>query len=103
MFKIFQKLKWHRIGYTEGHVTINDDNVRLVARSIMYVRAPFLWFRTRKVKEIGDIERIKIIGASPHYRNYKLDVQNWLLGGKIPYVSENGTNRPADIIKLVKK
>lgn len=100
--KIFNKLKWHRIGYIEGSVKLTEHST-LVAKSILYVREPFLLFKTRKAKEIGDykeIESLKI--TSPHYRKYKMDVKDWLMGGKIEYVSENGTNRPADIIRLAK-
>jgi hypothetical protein len=103
MMKLFNKLKWHRIGYTEGHVKITEQST-LVAKSILYVRDPFLWFKTRKAVYIGDYKEIEgRVTASPHYRKYKMDVEDWLMGGKIDYVSENGTNRPADIIKLVKE
>ena len=95
-------MKWHRIGYVEGRLAVNET-ITLVAQSIMYVRDPFLWFKTRKVVEIGDAKLIKSLGMnSPHHRQYKMNVENWLLGGKIDYVSENGTRNPAKIIKLVK-
>ena len=95
--------KWNRIGYVEGRIEVYETTT-LVAQSIMYVRDPFLWLETRKVVEIGDAKIIKSLRVnSPHYRQYKLNVENWLLGGKINYVSENGTSRPAEVIKLVKK
>jgi hypothetical protein len=101
MMNLLNKLKWHRIGYTEGRIKLLDCT--LVSRSIMYVREPFLWFKTRKIIEVGDHKDIKEFNLmSPHYRNYRIDVENWLLDGKIDYVSENGLSNPAKIIKLVK-
>lgn len=95
-------MKWHRIGYTEGQIKVNETTT-LVAQSVMYVRDPFLWFKTRKVVEIGDAKLIRKLDMnSPHHRQYKMDVQNWLLGGKIDYTSENGSSNPAKIIRLVK-
>ena len=95
-------MKWHRIGFVEGRVEVNETTT-LVAQSIMYVRDPFLWFKTRKVVEIGDAKLIKKVNLnSTHHRQYKMNVENWLLGGKIDYVSDNGTSEPAKIIKLVK-
>lgn len=94
--------KWNRIGYVEGRIEVGETTI-LIAQSIMYVRDPFLWLKTRKVVEIGDAKIIKSLGFnSPHHRQYKMNVENWLLGGKINYVSENGTSRPAEVIKLVK-
>lgn len=103
--KIFKKLKWHRIGYIEGCVKLSKDaQTPLNVKGILYVRDPFLWFSTRKVVEIGDIDIIKRIGiTSANYRFYKQCKEDWLMGGKIPYMSENGTSHPAKIIKLVKK
>lgn len=95
-------MKWHRIGYIEGKIKV-DETAILTARSILYVRDPFLWFKTRKVVEIGDVEQIRsIYYSSTHYREYQLNVENWLLGGKIDYVSDNGTSEPAKIIRLIK-
>lgn len=100
--KIYEKLRWHRIGYVEGHVKYSEETL-LISRSILYVREPFLWFKTRKVVEIGDHKIIKDLETtSAHHRKYKLKVRNWLLGGKIDYISENGTNEPCKIIRLVK-
>jgi hypothetical protein len=94
--------KWNRIGYVEGRIEV-DERTILIAQSIMHVRDPFLWLETRKVVEIGDAKIIKSLRVnSPHHRQYKMNVENWLLGGKINYVSENGTSRPAEVIKLVK-
>jgi hypothetical protein len=94
--------KWNRIGYVEGRIEVGETTI-LIAQSIMYVRDPFLWLKTRKVVEIGDAKTIELLGLnSPHHRKYKMNVENWLLGGKINYVSENGTSRPAEVIKLVK-
>ena len=99
--KLFEKLKWHRIGYIEGTVRMSET-ATFTARSILYVREPFLWFRTRKTVEIGDFKAIENGLKSEHYRQYKRDRDDWLLGGKINYVSDNGTDKPAEIIKLVK-
>jgi len=100
--KLLEKLKWHRIGYVEGSIQFSKST-QLIARSILYVRDPFLWFKTRKAVEIGDAKLIKKLDTnSPHHRQYKMNVENWLLGGKIDYVSENGTSKPSKIIKLVK-
>lgn len=94
--------KWNRIGYVEGAVNISETST-LRVRSIMFVRDPFLWFRTRKVVEIGDRKSLTLNGwTSESIRWHDMQVKNWLLGGKIDYVSENGSSEPAKIIKLVK-
>lgn len=93
-------MKWHRIGYIEGRIKVDETSI-LTARSILYVRDPFLWFKTRKVVEIGDVDQMRSL-SSTHYREYQLNVENWLLGGKIDYVSDNGTSEPAKIIRLIK-
>jgi hypothetical protein len=94
--------KWNRIGYVEGSVNVND-NTTLRVRSILFVRDPFLWFRTRKVVEIGDRRILKLNEwTSSSIRNHDMQVRDWLLGGKIDYISENGSSEPAKIIKLVK-
>jgi hypothetical protein len=68
-------MKWHRIGYVEGRIEVNESTI-LTARSIMYVRDPFLWFKTRKVVEIGDAKLIKKLNMnSSHYRHYKREVE----------------------------
>lgn len=96
-------MKWTRIGYIEGRVKFSDTTT-YVEHSILYVREPFLWFKTRKAVKIGDYNEIKYGNyTSQHYREYKRAVEDWLLGGKIDYVSDNGTNNPAEVIKLVKK
>lgn len=99
---LVKKLKWKRIGYVDGKVKLSENST-LTSRSIMFVREPFLWFKTRKVVVVGDENEI-ISGTttSPHYRAYKMKVQDWLNGGKIEYISDNGTSEPAKIIKLVK-
>lgn len=95
--------KWNRIGYVEGFVNVNETTT-LQIRSIMFVRDPFLWFRTRKVVEIGDRKTLKDnYWTSASVRSHDMRVRDWLLGGKIDYVSENGTTRPGEVIKLVKK
>jgi hypothetical protein len=95
-------MKWNRIGYIEGHVKVNDS--LFTVKSILFVRDPFLWFKTRKVVEIGDRKILKENGwNSESIRVRDMKVRDWLLGARIQYVSENGTNKPADIIKLVKK
>ena len=100
--KIFEKLRLHRIGFVEAHVKISEKTI-LISRSVLYVREPFLWFKTRKVVEIGDYKAIEDLELnSPHYRQYKLKVRDWLLGGKIDYISKNGTNKPCEIVRLVK-
>jgi hypothetical protein len=100
--KLLEKLKWHRIGYVEGSIQFSESTL-LTARSILYVRDPFLCFKTRKAVEIGDYKTIKNLQTnSQSHREYKLKVDNWLLGGKIDYVSENSTSEPAKIIRLVK-
>lgn len=94
--------KWHRIGWIEGRIEM-DEYTTLKERAVLYVRDPFLWFKTRKVVFIGDDKTIRLGGyKSAQYRKYRIDVDDWLLGGKIDYVSENGTPNPAKIIKLVK-
>jgi hypothetical protein len=100
--KLFEKLKWHRIGYVQGRIKVSEDTM-LTAKSILYVREPVLWLKTRKTVEIGDAKIIKSLGyESQHHRLYKMNIKDWLLGGKIDYVSENGTSEPAKIIRLVK-
>ena len=95
--------KWNRIGYVEGLVNVNETTT-LRVRSIMFVRDPFLWFRTRKVVEIGDRKILtQNYWTSSSIRTHDMLVRDWLLGGKIDYVSENGTGRPGEVIKLVKK
>ena len=47
--------KWNRIGYVEGRIEVGETTI-LIAQSIMYVRDPFLWLKTRKVVEIGDAQ-----------------------------------------------
>ena len=95
--------KWNRIGYVEGLVNVSETST-LRVRSIMFVRDPFLWFRTRKVVEIGDRKTLKDnYWTSASIRNHDMRVRDWLLGGKIDYVSENGSSEPAKIIKLVKQ
>lgn len=94
------KLKWNRIGYTEGKLKWNDR--MFIARAILYVRPPFLWFETRKVVYIGDYKRIQLLGTSEHCRTFELSVDDWLRGGKIDYVSESGNGRSGEIIRLVK-
>lgn len=99
---LVEKLKWKRIGYVDGKLKLSENST-LTSRSIMFVREPFLWFKTRKVVVIGDEKAINSNSTtSPHYRAYKMDVQDWLNGGKIDYISDNGTSEPAKIIKLVK-
>ena len=99
--KMLNKLRWHRIGYVEGRVK-RDETCTLTARSVLFVREPFLWFKTRKAVEIGDHKTIKcLVITSPSLRQYRKDVADWLLGGNIQYVSDNGTNRPAEIVRLV--
>ena len=99
---LFEKLKWHRIGYIEGHVRPKENQEPYIACSVLYVREPFLWFRTRKTVEIGDAAFIRRSRrSSPHYRAYCRDKEYWLLGGKIDYISENGTNTPGEVIRLV--
>ena len=94
--------KWNRIGYIEGEVRY-DEHTTYRVRSILFVRDPFLWFRTRKVVEIGDRRVLKERNStSPHLRDHDMKVRDWLLGGKIDYVSENGSSDPAKIIRLVK-
>lgn len=101
--KILKFPKWNRIGYVEGSVKVNGKST-LRVRSIMFVRDPFLWFRTRKVVEIGDREILNLYNySSASTREHDINIKNWLLGGEIEYVSENGTAQPAEIIKLVKK
>lgn len=96
-------MRWVRIGYTEGRI-IHKNDYTLTSRAVMYVRKPFLWFSTRKVVYIGDEYLIqRLDNTSEHYRRYKMDVRDWLLGGKINYISDNGTDKPAEIIKLVPK
>ena len=100
---IFSKLRWRRVGYLDGHVYRPDRQRLYVARSILYEREPFLWFKTRKAEEIWDNYIILGMGkTSEHHREYKRNVQDWLLGGKIEYVRENGTGEPAKILKLVR-
>jgi hypothetical protein len=95
-------MKWERIGYIEGQVQYNETTL-LVAKSILFVRKPFLWFKTRKVVAIGEDEQIEMLNiTSASHRKYKRDISDWLLSGKIEYVSDAGTNGPAKIIKLVK-
>lgn len=95
--------KWNRIGYVEGVIRF-DDNRSLKVKSIMFVREPFLWFKTRKVVEIGERNVMRYNNfSSESVRAHDRAVKDWLLGGKINYVSENGSNKPAEIIKLVKK
>ena len=95
--------KWNRIGYVEGYVNVSETST-LRVRSIMFVRDPFLWFRTRKVVEIGDRKNLTLNGwTSSSIRSHDMMVRDWLLGGKIDYVSENGSGEPAKIIKLVKQ
>lgn len=95
--------KWNRIGYVEGLVNVTETST-LRVRSIMFVRDPFLWFRTRKVVEIGDRKILtQNYWTSLSIRTHDMRVRDWLLGGKIDYVSENGSSEPAKIIKLVKK
>ena len=95
--------KWNRIGYVEGHVNVSETST-LRVRSIMFVRDPFLWFRTRKVVEIGDRKNLKLNDwTSSSVRTHDMKVRDWLIGGKIDYVSENGTARPGEVIKLVKQ
>ena len=94
--------KWNRIGYVEGSVNVNETTT-LKVRSIMFVRDPFLWFRTRKVVEIGDRRILKLNDwTSSSVRTHDMKVRDWLIGGKIDYVSENGSSEPAKIIRLVK-
>lgn len=50
--------KWNRIGYVEGVIRFEDSR-SLKVKSIMFVREPFLWFKTRKVVEIGEREVMK--------------------------------------------
>lgn len=98
---MFEKLKWTRIGYTDGRVKVNDTVY--TARAIMYIRPPFLWFKTRKVEYIGDYNLIiRSIGTSEHFRKFDLSVGYWLRGGKIDYVSDSGNGSPGEIIRLVK-
>jgi hypothetical protein len=100
--KLLEKLKWHRIGYVEGVTQVNETTT-LKVRSILFVRNPFLWFRTRKVVEIGDRKILKDnYWTSASVRSHDMRVRDWLFGGKIDYVSENGTSEPAKIIRLVK-
>jgi hypothetical protein len=100
--KLLEKLKWHRIGYVEGVAQVNETTT-LKVRSILFVRDPFLWFRTRKVVEIGDRKILKDkYWTSASVRSHDMQVRDWLIGGKIDYVSENGTSKPAKIIRLVK-
>lgn len=95
------KNNWNRIGYIEGKVS--KDEISYKVKTILFVRDPFLWLRTRKAVEIGDRKIIeKLQWSSAHLRDHDMQVKNWLLGGKINYVSENGTSKPAEIIKLVK-
>ena len=94
--------KWNRIGYVEGYVNV-DETTTLRVRSILFVRDPFLWFRTRKVVEIGDRRILKLNDwTSSSVRTHDMKVRDWLIGGKIDYVSENGSSEPAKIIRLVK-
>jgi hypothetical protein len=94
--------KWNRIGYVEGVVNV-DETTTLRVRSILFVRDPFLWFRTRKVVEIGDRKILQSnYWTSASIRSHDMRVRDWLIGGKIDYVSENGSNEPAKIIRLVK-
>lgn len=94
--------KWNRIGYVEGAANVNETTT-LKVRSILFVRDPFLWFRTRKVVEIGDRKILQSNHwTSPSVRTHDMRVRDWLLGGKIDYVSENGSSEPAKIIRLVK-
>lgn len=94
--------KWTRIGYIDGRIRKSESEL-LTARSILYVRPPFLWFKTRKTVEVGDHDLIKFHDIdSTNHRQYKMQIADWLRGGKIDYISDNGTAKPADIIKLVK-
>lgn len=94
--------KCNRIGYVGGAVNVTETSTFRV-RSIMFVRDPFLWFRTRKVVEIGDRKTLTLNNrTSDSIRWHDMRVRDWLLGGKIDYVSKNGSSEPAKIIKLVK-
>ena len=100
---IFSKRRWRRVGHLEGKLCLTDSWTLYVARSILYEREPFLWFKTRKAKEIWDNYIILGMGkTSEHHREYERNVEDWLLGGKIEYVRENGTGEPAKILKLVR-
>ena len=104
---IFSKLRWRRVGYLDGRIRMSASQTRgeelFVARSILYEREPFLWFKTRKAKEIGDNKAISDRGcSSAHHNEYKRNVEDWLLGGKIEYVRENGTGEPAKVLRLVR-
>jgi hypothetical protein len=93
---------WNRIGYIEGKIQYTEKEL-LISRSILLTREPFLWFKTRKVIEIGDNKTIILLGInSPHHREYKLKVNDWLLGGTIEYTSDTKFTGPNKILKLVK-
>ena len=90
---------WKRIGYIEGLIQYSEQTT-FVERAVLYEREPFLWFKTRRAKIIGDN---KIIAAknvlSPHYRDYKLKLDDWLLGGSLDDIQKEEPK--GEVIRLV--
>lgn len=69
------------------------------------------WHRYDKLLWDYEVQEVEYCGKvtyqvegeiSPHYRDYKMRVYSWLMGGKIDYVSENVSNEVSNVIRLVK-
>lgn len=76
-------LKWTYIGYVDAHINDSYQCQTYDTRYLLFERLPFLFFRTRKAKKIGDVYEMKY-RSSQHSRQTEIDVQTWLEGGKVP-------------------
>lgn len=82
--------KWARVGYITGRVSFDKGRRHYTGVTILYAREPFLWFKTRKVKQTDSHDVIKGSNTgSQTFRDYQLRVEMWLNGFDIDYISDN--------------